>query len=397
MNGKEFFETLRPGANILMYRTIGILTGGGDAPGLNAVIRAVVTTATGQYGMNVIGIEDGFEGLLGETQTRPLTAADVRGLLPRGGTILGTRNRGRFVERNAEGAVSKPQAVYNEAFENIHRLGIDALVVLGGEGTLAIAAEFDRLGVPVVGVPKTIDNDLACTELTFGFITALDIATDALDRLHTTAESHERVMILEVMGRHTGWIALHSGIAGGADVILIPEIPFTMQSVADRIRARDAAGSNFSIVVVAEGAVETGHDLIYQDKGDRQHAPRLGGIGSYCQRELEVLSGKETRCVVLGHLQRGGRPNAFDRMLATNYGSCAVRAVVEGKRGVMVALQAGDVITVPISEAIANVKTVPAEGQLVRTARDTGISFGAPDEAKYHRLPEPAVVSDALD
>ncbi len=288
-----------------MYNTIGILTGGGDAPGLNAVIRAVVTTATGQYDLKVIGIEDGFEGLLGETQTRPLTAADVRGLLPRGGTILGTRNRGKFVERNAEGVVSKPQAVYNEAVENLQRLGIDALVTLGGEGTLAIAAEFDRLGVPVVGVPKTIDNDLACTELTFGFITALDIATDALDRLHTTAESHERVMILEVMGRHTGWIALHSG--------------------------------------------------------------------------------KETRCVVLGHLQRGGRPNAFDRMLATNYGSCAVRALVEGKRGVMVALQAGDVITVPICEAIANVKTVPAEGQLVRTARDTGISFGAPDEARYHR------------
>ena len=367
-----------------MHKKIGILTGGGDAPGLNAVIRAVVTTATGQYGLKVVGIEDGFEGLLGETQTRPLTAADVRGLLPRGGTILGTRNRGKFVERDAEGVSSKPQAIYEEAFANLERLEIDGLVVLGGEGTLAIAAEFDRLGVPVVGVPKTIDNDLACTELTFGFITALDIATDALDRLHTTAESHERVMILEVMGRNTGWIAFHSGIAGGADVILIPEIPFTMQSVADRVRARDTAGSNFSIVVIAEGAIETGHDLIYQDKGDPQHAPRLGGIGSYCQRELEALTGKETRCVVLGHLQRGGRPNAFDRMLATNYGSCAVRAVVEGKRGVMVALQAGDVITVPISEAIANVKTVPANGQLVRTARDTGISFGAPDEALYH-------------
>jgi ATP-dependent phosphofructokinase / diphosphate-dependent phosphofructokinase len=368
-----------------MYKTIGILTGGGDAPGLNAVIRAVVTTATGQYGLKVIGIEDGFEGLLGETQTRTLAAADVRGLLPRGGTILGTRNRGQFVERSADGVVTKPDAVYNEAVENIRRLGIDALVVLGGEGTLAIAEEFDRLGVPVVGVPKTIDNDLACTELTFGFITALDIATDALDRLHTTAESHDRVMILEVMGRHAGWIALHSGLAGGADVILIPEIPFTMQSVADRIRARDESGSNFSIVVVAEGALETGHDLIYQDKGDKQHAPRLGGIGAYCQRELEALTGKESRCVVLGHLQRGGRPNAFDRMLATNYGSCAVRALVEGQHGVMVALQAGDVITVPICEAIANVKTVPAEGQLVRTARDTGISFGAPDEAKYHR------------
>jgi 6-phosphofructokinase 1 len=380
-----------------MYDTIGILTGGGDAPGLNAVIRAVVTTATGQYRMKVVGIEDGFEGLLGETQTRPLTAADVRGLLPRGGTILGTRNRGKFVERNEEGVVTKPRAVYDEAVGNLHQLGIDALIVLGGEGTLAIAVEFDRLGVPVIGVPKTIDNDLACTELTFGFITALDIATDALDRLHTTAESHERVMILEVMGRHTGWIALHSGIAGGADVILIPEIPFTMQSVAERIHARDAAGSNFSIVVIAEGALETGHELIYQDKGDRQHAPRLGGIGAYCQRELESLTGKETRCVVLGHLQRGGRPNAFDRMLATNYGSCAVRALVDGKRGVMVALQAGDVITVPISEAIANVKTVPAAGQLVRTARDTGISFGAPDEARYHRLPVQTVVSDALD
>ena len=368
-----------------MYKTIGILTGGGDAPGLNAVIRAVVTTAAGQYSMKVIGIEDGFEGLLGESQTRPLSIADVRGLLPRGGTILGTRNRGRFVERSAEGVTSKPDALYREAVDNIHRLGIDALVVLGGEGTLAIAAEFDRLGVPVVGVPKTIDNDLACTELTFGFITALDIATDALDRLHTTAESHDRVMILEVMGRHTGWIALHSGLAGGADVILIPEIPFTMKSVADRIRARDEAGSNFSIVVAAEGALETGHELIYQDKGDRQHAPRLGGIGAYCQRELEALTGKEARCVVLGHLQRGGRPNAFDRMLATNYGSCAVRALVDGKRGMMVALQAGDVITVPISQAIANVKVVPADGQLIRTARDTGVSFGAPDETKYHR------------
>ena len=368
-----------------MYKTIGILTGGGDAPGLNAVIRAVVTTATGQYGMRVIGIEDGFEGLLGETHTRQLSTADVRGLLPRGGTILGTRNRGKFVEMSAEGNTTKPEAVYKEAVDNLERLEIDALVVLGGEGTLGIAMEFDRLGIPVVGVPKTIDNDLACTELTFGFITALDIATDALDRLHTTAESHERVMILEVMGRHTGWIALHSGLAGGADVILIPEIPFTMQSVADRIRARDEAGSNFSIIVAAEGAREAGHELIYQDKGDRQHAPRLGGIGSYCQRCLEDLTGKETRCVVLGHLQRGGRPNAFDRMLATNYGSCAVRAVVEGKRGVMVALQAGDVITVPISQAIANIKTVPAGGQLVRTARDTGISFGAADEANYHR------------
>lgn len=365
-------------------KTIGILTGGGDAPGLNAVIRAVVKTATGEYGMNVIGVEDGFEGLLGETMTRPLTLSDVRGLLPRGGTILGTRNRGRFVERSAEG-VTKPESVYDEAVRNLNRMGIEALVVLGGEGTLEIAEEFDRRGIPVCGVPKTIDNDLACTELTFGFVTALDIATEALDRLHTTAESHDRVMILEVMGRNTGWIALHSGIAGGADVILIPEIPFSLQSVEQKIRERDVGGSNFSIVVVAEGAIETGHEQIYQDKGDRLHAPRLGGIGMYLQRELEALTGKETRCVVLGHLQRGGRPNAFDRMLATNYGSCAVRALADGKRGVMVALQAGDVVTVPICQAIANVKTVPPGGQLVRTARDTGVSFGAPDEPDHHR------------
>jgi ATP-dependent phosphofructokinase / diphosphate-dependent phosphofructokinase len=368
-----------------MHKTIGILTGGGDAPGLNAVIRAVVKTATGEYGMRVIGIEDGFEGLLGETKTRPLGPAEVRGLLPRGGTILGTRNRGRFVDRTAEGAPVKPEAVYQEAVRNLERMGIEALVVLGGEGTLGIAEEFGHRGVSVCGVPKTIDNDLACTELTFGFVTALDIATEALDRLHTTAESHDRIMILEVMGRNAGWIALHSGIAGGADVILIPEIPFSIESVAQKISERDTTGSNFTIVVVAEGAVETGHSQIYQDPGDKLHSPRLGGIGFHCQREVESLTGRETRCVVLGHLQRGGRPNAFDRMLATTYGSCAVRALAEGKHGVMVALQAGDVVTVPISEAIKNVKTVPPNGQLVRSARDTGISFGAPDEASYHR------------
>ena len=368
-----------------MYKTIGILTGGGDAPGLNAVIRAVVKTATGEYGMRVIGIEDGFEGLLGETLTRELTPADVRGLLPRGGTMLGTRNLGRFVERSVDGAVTKPEAVYREAVGNLERLGIEALIVLGGEGTLAIAAEFDRLGCPVVGVPKTIDNDLACTELTFGFVTALDIATEALDRLHTTAESHDRVMILEVMGRNAGWIALHSGLAGGADVILIPEIPFTTKSVAVKVRERDQSGSRFSIIVVAEGALEEGHDLIYQDIGNNKGAPRLGGIGFHLRQELEQLTNKECRCVVLGHLQRGGRPNAFDRMLATNYGACAVRVLESGQRGMMMALQASDVVTVPISQAIANIKTVPPDGQLVRTARDTGISFGAPDEARYHR------------
>src|SRR5215212_7918331 len=368
-----------------MYKTIGIVTGGGDAPGLNAVVRAAVKTAIGQYDMRVIGIEDSFEGLLGKTVTRELKTRDVRGLLPRGGTILGTRNRGGFVERHPDGSITKPAEIYREALSNLESLGIDALVVLGGEGTLAIAAEFDRLGFPVVGVPKTIDNDLACTELTFGFVTALDIATEALDRLHTTAESHDRVMILEVMGRHAGWIALHSGIAGGADVILIPEIPFSREAVAAKIRQRDLSGSNFSIIVVAEGALEIGHELVYQDKGDGHRAPRLGGIGVHLQHDLEEVTGRETRCVVLGHLQRGGRPNAFDRMLATNFGSCAVRALANSKSGVMVALQAGDVVTVPLTEAIKGIKTVPSDGQLVRTARDTGISFGAPDEASYHK------------
>ncbi len=368
-----------------MLKSIGIVTGGGDAPGLNAVIRAVVKTAACEYGMRVIGIEDGFEGLLGDTKTRHLTPSDVRGLLPRGGTILGTRNRGHFAESVEGGVLRKTEDVYREAVSNMERLGIDGLVVLGGEGTLTIASEFDALGVPVCGVPKTIDNDLACTELTFGFMTALDIATEALDRLHTTAESHDRVMILEVMGRNTGWIALHSGIAGGADVILIPEVPFSTESVATKILARDAGGSKFSIIVIAEGAVEIGHEQIYQDKGDPLHAPRLGGIGNYCRQELERWINKEVRCVVLGHLQRGGRPNAFERMLATNFGSWAVRTLAEGKKGVMVALQAGDIVPVPISEAIANVKTVPPGGQLIRTARDTGISFGSPDEAQHHR------------
>src|SRR5688500_12192332 len=368
-----------------MFGTIGILTGGGDAPGLNAVIRAVVKTATCEYGMRVIGIGDGFEGLLGASKTRSLNASDVRGLFRRGGTILGTRNRGCFVERDKDGARMSDAIVYPEAIANMKILGIDALLVLGGEGTLTIANEFPKRGVPICGVPKTIDNDLACTELMFGFVTALDIATEALDRLHTTAESHDRVMILEVMGRNTGWIALHSGIAGGADVILIPEIPFSLDAVAAKIRSRDLSGSNFSIIVVAEGALEIGHELVYQDKGDSSRAPRLGGIGQHLQRDLEEVTGRETRCVVLGHLQRGGRPNAFDRMLATNFGSCAVRALESGERGVMVALQAGDVITVPLADAIEGIKTVPPDGQLVRTARDTGVSFGALNEASYHR------------
>jgi phosphofructokinase-like protein len=365
-------------------KTIGIVTGGGDAPGLNAVIRAAVRTAVGEFGLRVVGIEDSFEGLLGETHTRPLSLADVRGLLPRGGTILGTRNRGSFVVRQRDGTTLMPDEVYREAIDNLARLGIDAVVAIGGEGTLAIAHEVHRRGFPVVAVPKTIDNDLAATELTFGFMTALDIATEALDRLHTTAESHDRIMVLEVMGRHAGWIALHSGVSGGADVILIPEIPFSTEQVAQKIRERDSSGAQFSIVVAAEGARQVEGEVMYLDHGDRTTAARLGGLGHYLAAELGERTGKEARCVVLGHIQRGGSPNAFDRMLATNYGACAVRKLAAGKSGVMVALHSADIITVPLSKAIANLKTVPLDSQLVRTARDTAISFGAPDEASHH-------------
>lgn len=356
-----------------MYKQIGILTGGGDAPGLNAVIRSVVRTAIGKFGMKCIGIEDSFEGILGEPQTSMLTMQTVSGILPRGGTILGTRNKGSFV-KIVDGQPTFPEVPIGEALANLDILGIEALIVLGGEGTLAIAEQFHKRGFPVIGVPKTIDNDLAATELTFGFMTAIDIATEALDRLHTTAASHDRVMILEVMGRNTGWIALHAGLAGSADVILIPEIPFSFEAMIKKVEEREASGSKFTNIVVAEGATEVGKSEIYADTGGL----RLGGVGDHIRARIEEITGKESRCVVLGHLQRGGSPNAFDRMLGTNFGACAVRALAGGQTGEMVALQAGVVVTVPLSEAVANIKTVSPEGQLVRTARDIGISFAAP-------------------
>lgn len=360
-----------------MYKQIGLLTGGGDAPGLNAVIRAVVRTATGEFGMKCLGIEDSFEGILGEPKVMKLTKKSVGGLLPRGGTILGTRNRGSFAKM-VDGKVVFPELPISEALDNLKNLEIEALIAIGGEGTLAIAHQFHLHGFPVIGVPKTIDNDLSATELTFGFMTAIDIATEALDRLHTTAASHDRVMILEVMGRNTGWIALHSGVAGSADLILIPEIPFSFESILDKIRDREKRGSRFTNIVVAEGAVEVGTQPIYLDK----EALRLGGVGSHLRRRIEAATGKESRCVVLGHLQRGGSPNAFDRMLGTNFGACAVRALANGQTGKMVALKSSEVITVPLVDAIANLKTVSIESQLVRTARDIGISFAAPNEAK---------------
>jgi ATP-dependent phosphofructokinase / diphosphate-dependent phosphofructokinase len=360
-----------------MYKQIGILTGGGDAPGLNAALRAIVRTAIGEFGISCIGIEDSFEGILGETHTVKLTTKTVSGILPRGGTILGTRNKGSFA-RNVNGKTVYAELPIGEALANLDILGIEALIVLGGEGTLGIAEQFHKRGFPVIGVPKTIDNDLAATELTFGFMTAIDIATEALDRLHTTAASHDRVMVLEVMGRNTGWIALHAGVAGSADLILIPEIPFSFESVVRKVQAREQSGSRFTNVVVAEGAMEVGKSPMYQDP----EAIRLGGVGVSVARCIQELTGKETRCVVLGHLQRGGTPNAFDRMLGTNLGACAVRALASGEHGKMVALQAGTIVTVPLNEACTTIKTVPVDGQLVRTARDIGISFAAPRESR---------------
>jgi phosphofructokinase-like protein len=350
----------------LRGRRIGVLTSGGDAPGLNAVIRAVVKAAN-HHGFEVLGFEGGFEGLLGDCSYRVLDSKDVRGLLPMGGTILGTTNKGHFGPRNRVDPENDP---YVEAVNSIKRLGLQGLVTIGGEGTQAISLELSKLGAPIVGVPKTIDNDLAGTDRTFGFDTALNVATDAIDRLHTTAASHNRVMVLEVMGRHAGWIALHSGIAGGADCILMPEIPFDIQLIADKIIERENQGSKFSIVVVAEGALPRGGDAFYITEG------RLGGIGHYVGQQIEERTGKDVRVVVLGHIQRGGQPTPYDRILATRFGAAAVNAIVNEVYGEMVSLQAQEITTVPLAEACGHLKTVRPHSDLVRSARSLGVIFG---------------------
>jgi ATP-dependent phosphofructokinase / diphosphate-dependent phosphofructokinase len=359
-------------------RLIGVLTGGGDAPGLNAVLRAVVKTAA-TMNWSVVGIEDGFEGLLGNGQTRSLTVEDVRGLLPRGGSILGCSNRGHFGLRPGEGGMIKDHSAFKEALASFKRLRLDALVVIGGDGSQRIAYELFLMGMPVIGVPKTIDNDLAETDFTFGFDTALEIATEAVDRLHTTAESHGRVMLVEVMGRDAGWIALLSGIAGGADVILIPEIPFQIERVVAKISLRESIGRKFSIIVVAEGAHPIGGEVVYQSLG-LSAAPRLGGIADQVALQITSVAARETRVVVLGHLQRGGSPTAFDRVLASAFGAAAVRAIADGKLGHLVVWRNNEVVTVALERAIKELKTVPPSHFLVRAARDLGISFGGAED-----------------
>ena len=355
-------------------RRIGVLTGGGDAPGLNAVIRAVVKSAC-NGGIEVVGIEDSFDGLIEPGRSRVLGPKDVTGILRLGGTILGTTNRGNpfaYPVATSDGKVDYSTRVV----ENVHKFGLDALVVIGGDGTLAIAHELSKKGVRIVGVPKTIDNDIVGTVSCFGFDTAVNFATDAIDRLHSTAEAHHRVMVVEVMGRYAGWIALYAGVAGGADVILIPEIPFDLNIVAARLREREQFGARFSVVVVAEGAVPVGGKVSVIAEGDAATAERLGGLSASCARQLETLTGKESRYVVLGHLQRGGTPTSHDRMLATRFGGKAVECVLKGEFDVMVASQPPDIVTVPLEMVGGKQKRVPADFDLIRTARAIGISFG---------------------
>ena len=357
-------------------KRLGILTGGGDAPGLNAVIRAAAKTAIYQYGCDVIGIRDGYDGFIDEQGVISLTLQDVRGILPRGGTILGAANRGNpYARKVVRDGKEITIDVSDEIIKGIQRLKLDALLVLGGDGTLHIAHELFQKGAPVIGVPKTIDNDIGGTEFTFGFDTAVNTATEAIDKLHSTAEAHHRVMVLELMGRDAGFIALHAGVAGGADVILIPEIPFGFERIAAKIRERVERGSLFSIIAVSEGAKPLDGVQVFSRKGDEVYVPRLGGIG---QRVGEYIEGQgfETRVTVLGHLQRGGTPTPFDRWLATRYGAAAVRLAADGKFDRMVALRANKIVDISLDEATAHPRRVDVNDDSVITARGLGISFG---------------------
>ena len=353
-------------------RKIGVLTGGGDAPGLNAVIRAVVKAGC-NAGMEVIGLEDSFDGLLDPARSRPMTPHDVTGILRLGGTILGTTNRGNPFEY----PTTDGKADYSDrVVETFAKMGLDALVVIGGDGTLAIAHQFYLKGIPVVGVPKTIDNDIVGTTSCFGFDTAVSFASDAIDRLHTTAEAHKRIMVVEVMGRYAGWIALHAGIAGGADVILIPEIAYDLERVAARIRERDEWGARFSIVVVAEGAKPVGGTHTLRSAARPGVVERLGGVGAQVAEALQEMTGKESRHVVLGHLQRGGSPTPFDKVLATRFGAKAVELVRRGVFGRMVANNPPDIVHIPLSDVVGRCKTVPLDYDLLSTARSLGVSLG---------------------
>ncbi|OLB47869.1 MAG: 6-phosphofructokinase [Gemmatimonadetes bacterium 13_2_20CM_2_65_7] len=352
---------------------IAISTGGGDAPGLNAVIRAAVLAAV-HRGWECFGVKRGFGSLLGESDLIPLGPHEVRGITHLGGTILGTSSRGDPLKWR----VQRPDGSWEERdrsqelLDSFHAHRLDALIAIGGEGTLGIVHSLWKKGLPVVGVPKTIDNDVGGTSSTFGFDTAVATATDAIDKVHSTAESHERVIVVEVMGRHAGFIALNAGVAGSADVILIPEIPFDIDKVCDKIRRREAEGRHFSVVVVAEGALPKGGTVSLIDP---EHE-RLGGIADKVAHSIQGMTGKETRSLVLGHLQRGGSPTTFDRLLALRFGAAAIRIVAERQFGMMVAFQPPGIVAIPLEQAIAQPRRVPLDSDTITTARDLGISFG---------------------
>ncbi len=360
-----------------MIKKLGVLTGGGDCPGLNAVLRAVVKTAVGIYGCEVIGFRDGFRGLVVNDFLK-LKPSNVSGILIRGGTILGSSNRDNpfnfKIEKNGQTTYAD---LSDQVIKGVAEHAIECMVVIGGDGTLAIAKELAAKGMKVIGVPKTIDNDLCATDTTFGFMTAVNTATDAIDKLHTTAESHHRIMILEVMGRYAGWIALESGIAGGADAILIPEIPYDIKKIAQKINERKNNGKHFSIIVVAEGAKPVGGEMVVgKIVKDSPDPIRLGGIGNYVAEQLGCLTCLETRVTVLGHVQRGGSPTPYDRILSTRYGVAAVELAQAEKFGMMVSLQGDQITAAPIEEAVGSLKKVPTAGELVRAAKSIGVEFG---------------------
>ena len=360
---------------------IAISTGGGDAPGLNAVIHAAVYAATA-LGWEVYGIREGFEGLLSPGSPQEglvkLDRQAVRNIAHLGGTILGTTNRGNPLQHKSNQPDSAGRAVdrTDELITRFRAAKLDALIAVGGDGTLSIAHHLSQKGLPIVGVPKTIDNDLQSTVVTFGFDSAVSFATECIDRLHSTAESHRRIMVVEVMGRYAGWIAIHAGIAGRADAILIPEIPYDIQKVAEHLRRRLSGERAYAIVVVAEGAKPAGGRLALKAEARADHVERLGGIGETVAEQLQELTGNETRAVVLGHLLRGGSPTSLDRLLGLNFGAAAVRALAAGRTGVMVALNPPRIEYVPLEQAVSRLKSVPLDGNAVITARALEISFG---------------------
>jgi len=375
----EIFMATNQGTSI---KKIAISTGGGDAPGLNAVIRATALSAI-KRGWEVYGVRDGFHGILSPEEYPnggfiPLTRERISGITHLGGTILGTSNRNnplRYPVVHSDGTVEEVDRS-DEIVRGFRLHHIDALISVGGDGSLAISSVLSKKGLRLIAVPKTIDNDLDKTDVTFGFDTAVGFATEALDRLHSTAASHGRIMVVEVMGRYAGWIALHSGVAGSADVILIPEHPYDINKVFDKIKEREARGNKFTIVVVAEGAMPKGGGRASVVEHEAGRAERLGGVGEKVAAEIHEISGKETRVVVLGHLLRGGSPTSFDRLTALRFGAAAVRGLEEGQNGVMVALDPPHVKYVPIDEAMGKMKMVPMDSDIVLTARDLGISFG---------------------